>query len=79
MPVYLKHKFNDFATNSENKDSRDIGKEIMEFRRSCLPGNKSMKDENVDLLADSYNILNRLKNYSTQLLNVNSVSDIKCR
>jgi hypothetical protein len=36
-----------------------------------------MKDENVDLLADSHNILNRWKNYFSQLLNVHSVSYIR--
>jgi hypothetical protein len=35
-----------------------------------------MKDENGDLLADSHNILNRWKNYLSQLLNVHRVSDV---
>jgi hypothetical protein len=34
-----------------------------------------VKDENGDLLADSYNILNRWKNYFSQLLNVHNVND----
>jgi hypothetical protein len=34
-----------------------------------------MKDENGDLLAHSHNILNRWKNYFSQLLNVHNVSD----
>jgi hypothetical protein len=34
-------------------------------------------DENVDLLADSQNILNRWKNYFSQLLNVHRVSDVR--
>jgi hypothetical protein len=34
-------------------------------------------DENGDLLADSHNILNRWKNYFSQLLNVRRVSDVK--
>jgi hypothetical protein len=36
-----------------------------------------VKDENGDLLADSHNILNRRKNYFSQLLNVHRVSDVK--
>jgi hypothetical protein len=36
-----------------------------------------MKDENGDLLADSNNILNRWKNYFSQLLNVYNVSDVR--
>jgi hypothetical protein len=36
-----------------------------------------VKDENGDLLADSHSILNRQKNYYSQLLNVhNNVSDV---
>jgi hypothetical protein len=35
-----------------------------------------VKDENGDLLADSNNILNRWKNYFTQLLNVHNVSGV---
>jgi hypothetical protein len=36
-----------------------------------------VKDENGDLLADSYNILNRWKNYFSQLLNVRNVTDVR--
>jgi hypothetical protein len=35
-----------------------------------------VKDENVDLLADSQNILHRWKNYYSQLLNVHNVSNV---
>jgi hypothetical protein len=35
-----------------------------------------VKDENGDLLADSDNILNRWKNYFSQLMNVHNVSDV---
>jgi hypothetical protein len=36
-----------------------------------------VKDENGDLLADSHNILNRWKNYFSQLLNVHNVNDVR--
>jgi hypothetical protein len=36
-----------------------------------------VRDENGHLLADSHNILNRWKNYFTQLLNVRRVSDAR--
>jgi hypothetical protein len=36
-----------------------------------------MKDENGDLLADSHNIINRWKNYFSQLLNVHYVGDVR--
>jgi hypothetical protein len=38
-----------------------------------------VKDENDDLLADSLNILNRWKNYFSQLLNVYGVSEVRQR
>jgi hypothetical protein len=40
------------------------------------PRNNLVKNENGDLLADSHNILNRWKNYFSQLLNVHNVSDV---
>jgi hypothetical protein len=36
-----------------------------------------VKNENGDLLADSHHILNRWKNYFSQLLNVHNVSDFR--
>jgi hypothetical protein len=36
-----------------------------------------VKDENGDLLMDSHNILNRWKNYFSQILNVQRVSDVR--
>jgi hypothetical protein len=36
-----------------------------------------VKDENRDLLTDSHNILNRWKNYFTQLQNVHNICDVK--
>jgi hypothetical protein len=36
-----------------------------------------VRDGNGDLLADSHNILNRWKNYLSQLLNVHNVSDVR--
>jgi hypothetical protein len=36
-----------------------------------------VKDKNDDLLADSHNILNRLKNYFSKILNLHRVSDVR--
>jgi hypothetical protein len=38
-----------------------------------------VKNENGDLLADSHNILNRGKNYFSQILNAHDVSDVRQR
>jgi hypothetical protein len=41
------------------------------------PRSNLVKDENGDLCEDSHNILNRWKNYFSQLLNVPRVSDVR--
>jgi hypothetical protein len=51
--------------------------EINGFDRDYQPRNNFMEDENGYLLADSHNILNRWKNYFSQLLNVHNVSDVR--
>jgi hypothetical protein len=70
-------KINELATNSKNKNMRDLYRGINEFKRGYQPRNNLMKDENGDMLADSHNILNRWKNYFSQLLNAHNVSDVR--
>jgi hypothetical protein len=53
---YLKDKINELASNSKNKNIRDLYRGINEFQRGYQPGNNLVKDENGDLLADSLNI-----------------------
>jgi hypothetical protein len=50
---------------------------INEFKRGYQSRNNIVKDENGDLLAESRNILNRWKNYFSQLLNVHNDSDVR--
>jgi hypothetical protein len=47
---------------------------INEFNKGYQPKINLKKDENGDLLADSHNILNRGKNYFSQLLYMHSDS-----
>jgi hypothetical protein len=47
------------------------------FKRGYKLRNNLVKDENGDLFMDSHNIMNRWKNYFSQLLNVHNVSDVK--
>jgi prefoldin subunit 5 len=77
MREYLKEKINELATKSKNKNIRDLYRGINEFRRSYQPRNNLLKDENSDLLVDSHNILNRWKNYFSQLFNVHNVCDVR--
>jgi hypothetical protein len=72
----MKDKFNELPTNSKNENIRDLYGGINYFKRGYHPRSNSVKDENGDLLADSHNILNRWKNYFSQLLNVYRASDI---
>jgi hypothetical protein len=74
---YLKEKINDLATNSKNQNNRYLYRGINEFKKGYQPRHNLEKDENGDLLAGSHNILNRWKNYFSQLLNVHNVSDVR--
>jgi hypothetical protein len=57
---YLKGKINELATNSKNKNIRDLYRGINEFKRGYRPRSNLVKDDNGDLLADSNTVLNRL-------------------
>jgi hypothetical protein len=74
---YLKDKINELATNSKNKNVRDLCRGINYFKRGYQPRYGLIKDKNGDMLADSHNILNRWKNYFFQLLNMRNVSDVR--
>jgi hypothetical protein len=58
---YVKDKTNNLATNSKNKNIRDLYRGINEFKRGNQPRNNLVKDENGDMLADSLHILNLRK------------------
>jgi hypothetical protein len=55
----MKHKIDELATNSKNKDIRDLHGGIHLFKRGYQPRSNKMKDEKFELLAESYNIMNR--------------------
>jgi hypothetical protein len=54
----------------------ELSRGISEFKRGYQPRNNLVEDKNGDLLADSY-ILNKWKNYFSQLLNVHNVGDVR--
>jgi hypothetical protein len=66
---YLKEKIDELVTNSKNKKIRDLYRGINDFKRDYQPRSNLVKDKNGDLFADSHNILNRWKNYFSQLSN----------
>jgi hypothetical protein len=61
---YLKDKIIELATNSKNKNIRDLYRGINEFKMASQPRSNLVKDDNGDLLADSH------------ILNVRNVSDV---
>jgi hypothetical protein len=74
---YLKDKINELATNSKNKNVRDLYRGINEFKKGYQPRGNLVKDENADLLADFNTIANGWNNYFPQLWNVHYVSDVR--
>jgi hypothetical protein len=56
---YLKHKINELATNSKNKNIIDLYSGINEFKKGCQPRNNLVTDENGALLVDFHNVLNK--------------------
>jgi hypothetical protein len=50
---------------------------IIEFKWGYQPRSNLEKEENGGMLANSYTILNRWKNYFIKLLNMHSVSDVR--
>jgi hypothetical protein len=73
---YLKDKIDELATNSKNKNIRDLYGGINEFKRGYQPSNNLVKDENGDLLGRFPRHFEYVEDYA-QLLNVHRVSDVR--
>jgi hypothetical protein len=64
-----------YETNrTRNRNIRVICGGINEFKKGYQPRTSIAKDENYDLLSDSYNIVNIWKSYICQLWNVLGVN-----
>jgi hypothetical protein len=74
---YLKDKINEHATNSKNRNIRELYRGINGFKSGYQPRNNLVKDEIGNLFVDSHNILNRWKNNFSQLLKVHNISDVR--
>jgi hypothetical protein len=74
---YLKDKIKELATNSKNKNIRDLYRGIHEFKRGYQSRNIIVKGEDGDLLANFHNNFNMWKNYFSLLLNVHNVNDVR--
>jgi hypothetical protein len=60
---YLKDKILELATNSKSKEVRELYRGLNEYKRGYQLRNNLVKVKNGDPLADSYNMLNKWKNY----------------
>jgi hypothetical protein len=74
---YLKGKINELESYNKNKNMRDLYIGINEFKKGYQPRINIIKDENGNLIADPQNVLNRLKNFFNQVLNVHRVHDVR--
>jgi hypothetical protein len=74
---YLKDKINEFATNSKDKNIRDLYRGINGCKRGCQHRSNLVKDDTGDMFSDFHSILNRWKNCFSQLLNVHIVCDVR--
>jgi hypothetical protein len=60
----------------QNTNLRDLCRVISKFKKGYQPRNNLVKDQKIDLLADSHRISNRWKYHFCQLLNVHGVNTV---
>ena len=64
-------------TNSKIKNIRDLYRGISDFKKGYQPRTNVGEDEKSDLVADSYSIVARWRNYFSQLLNIHGVHGVR--
>jgi len=67
----------EFETNSKINNIRDLYRGNNDFNLEYQPRCNRLKDENVDIVADSHIIVVKWRNYFSQLFNVHGVKDVK--
>jgi ribosomal protein L21E len=75
--AHLKSKIEEMETNSKINNIRDLYRTINDVTKEYQPRTGIVKDEKGDLVADSYSIMVRWRNYFSQILNVHWVSDVR--
>ena len=73
----MKGPLSEIETNSKNKIVRDLYKGIKDFKKGYQARVNVIKNQNEEMLADSNSILNRWKDYYSQLLNVQKNNDVE--
>jgi hypothetical protein len=73
----LKFKIEEMETNSKVNNIRDLYRGINDVKKGYQPRTRIVKDEKGDLVANSYSIMVRWRNYFFPILNVHGVSDVR--
>jgi len=73
----LKGKIEELETNSKVNNIRELYMGINDVKKGYQPRTGIVKDEKGDLVADSHSIMVRWRNYFSQILNVNGVSEVR--
>ena len=74
--AYLRAKIEELETNSKIVNIMNLFRGISDFKKGYQPRCNIVKDEKGDLVADSYSILARWRNYFSQLFNMHGVKDV---
>jgi len=72
--AYPKAKIEEIETYSKIKNIRNLYSGINDFKKGYQPRTNIVKDDKIDLVADSHSILARWRNCFSQLLNVHLVN-----
>jgi hypothetical protein len=75
--AYLKAKIEELETNSKIKNASDLFRGISDFMKGYQPRTNIVKDEKIDLIADSHSILTKCRKYLAQLLNTHGGDDVR--
>jgi len=75
--AYLKGKIEELETHSKINNIRDLYRGINDVKKGYQPRTGIVKDEKADLVADSHSIMARWKNYFSQILNIQGVSEVR--
>ena len=72
----MRAKIEEHENNSKNKNIRDLYRGINDFKKGYQTRCNIVKDEKVDLVADSHSIVARWRKYFSHLFNVHGVKDV---
>jgi hypothetical protein len=73
----LKSKIEEMETNIKINNIRDLYRCINDIKMGYQPRTRIVKDEKGDLVAHTYSVMVRWRNYFSQILNVRVVSDVR--